>query len=65
MTRDTIILAPVLPSVRRHGFPEGINEPFWLFDNDTVLKVHPKYNSASNQGLSYRGRSNGAYESEA
>jgi len=39
-----------LPPVRRHGFPKGINEPFWLYDNDAVLKAHPMYKEAKAGG---------------
>lgn len=40
----------MLPSVRRNGFPAGINESFWLFDNDAVLKAHPRYKEAKAGG---------------
>lgn len=40
----------VLPPVRRHGFPKGVDEPFWLYDNDAVLKAHPRYNEAKAGG---------------
>jgi len=40
----------VLPPVRRHGVPREINEPFWLYDNDAVLKAHRKYKEAKAGG---------------
>ena len=41
-----MMVSTVLPPVRRHGFPEGINEPFWLFANDIAMKSHPRYQEA-------------------
>jgi len=32
--------------MRRHGFPSGVKEPFWLFDNDSTLKSYPFYKEA-------------------
>ena len=37
--------------IRRYGFPHGVTEPFWLFDNDSVLKEHPKYQAAKAGGV--------------
>jgi hypothetical protein len=36
--------------IRRFGFPISVKEPFWLFDNDTELKLHPKYQEAKAGG---------------
>jgi hypothetical protein len=38
-------------TIRRYGFPEFVTEPLWLFDNDTELKVHPKYQDAKAGGI--------------
>ncbi len=32
--------------VRRFGFPEDVNKPFWLSDDDLALKSHPGYRRA-------------------
>ena len=45
-----ILPSPLLLSVRSNGFPKGINEPFWLFDNDSALKAHPGYKEAKAGG---------------
>jgi hypothetical protein len=50
MTRDANMISSVAPTVRRLGFPKEINEPFWLFDNDAVLKAHPRYKDAKAGG---------------
>jgi hypothetical protein len=50
MIRNTISPSTVLPAVRRHGFPKGIPEPFWLFNNDAALKAHPRYKEAKAGG---------------
>ena len=39
-----------LTTVRRYGFPAGVNEPFSLFDNDSMLKAHPLYQEAKAGG---------------
>jgi hypoxanthine phosphoribosyltransferase len=39
------------PTIRRYGFPKGISEPFWLFDNDAVLKAHHGYKKAKAGGM--------------
>lgn len=38
-------------TIRRYGFPEFVIEPLWLFDNDTELKAHPKYQDAKAGGI--------------
>ena len=37
-------------AIRRHGFPDHIKEPFWLFENDAILKAHPLYQEAKAGG---------------
>ena len=32
--------------IRIHGFPPAIEEPIWLFNDDTSLKAHPRYKDA-------------------
>lgn len=36
---------------RVYGFPQGVNEPFWLFDNDAALKAHLRYKEAKAGGV--------------
>ncbi len=36
----------MLTTLRRFGFPEGIQKPFSLFDNDLALKSHADYSKA-------------------
>ena len=31
---------------RLHGFPDDLEEPFWLFPDDSTLKAHPHYKAA-------------------
>lgn len=50
MTGDTDCSSTALPPVRQHGFPEGVHEPFWLFDDDLALKSHSKYHEAKAGG---------------
>jgi len=38
-------------NLRRYGFPSTVDEPFWLFDNDTKLKAHPSYQEAKSGGV--------------
>ena len=38
-------------TVRIHGIPQSISEPFWLFDNDADLKAHHKYQEAKSGGV--------------
>lgn len=40
-----------LSSIRLHGFPKEVAEPFWLFDNDSALKIHPRYKEAKAGGI--------------
>jgi len=44
-------LSTPLLTVRFYGFPQGVSEPFWLFNNDAALKAHPKYQDAKAGGV--------------
>lgn len=35
-----------LSIIRRYGFPQEVNEPFWLFSDDAALKAHHRYREA-------------------
>lgn len=37
---------PESAKIRVHKFPECLNKPFWLFENDFLLKSHLQYKSA-------------------
>lgn len=41
----------VLLNRRLYGIPQGVNEPFWLFDNDATLKTHSSYQKAKAGGV--------------
>ena len=45
----TVTRVKLIP-VRRHGFPTLVKEPFWLFDDDSVLKAHHLYQQAKAGG---------------
>jgi hypothetical protein len=36
---------------RIHGFPEHVQAPLWIFDNDSVLKSHRSYKSAKSGNM--------------
>ena len=46
MIEDCDCSSTIARSTRHRGFPIGVQEPLWLFDDNLTLKAHPMYHKA-------------------
>lgn len=46
MIEDCDCSSTITRSTRHRGFPIGVQEPLWLFDDNLTLKAHPMYHKA-------------------